>query len=37
MGNKKKDKDGFMSNIIEIDEMYLGGQEENKHMSERIR
>ena len=37
MGNKKKDNDDFMSNIIEIDEAYLGGKAENKHMSERIR
>ena len=37
MGNKKKDNDDFMSNIIEIDEAYLGGKAENKHMSARIR
>ena len=44
MGNKKKksDKkdddhdDDFMQTIIEIDETYLGGKAENKHMSERI-
>ena len=40
MGNRKDDdddNDGFMSNIIEIDEVYLGGKAENKHMSERIK
>ncbi len=44
MGNKKKksDKkdddhdDDFMQTIIEIDETYLGGKAENKHMSERV-
>ncbi len=39
MGNKKKkddDDDDFMNTIIEIDETYLGGKAENKHMSERI-
>ncbi len=41
MGNKKKKKDydddnDFMNTIIEIDETYLGGKAENKHMSERI-
>ena len=44
MGNKKKkgDKkdddndDDFMQTIIEIDETYLGGKVENKHMSERV-
>ena len=42
MGNKKSDKkdddhdDDFMQTIIEIDETYLGGKAENKHMSERV-
>jgi len=38
MGNKKKDDDDddFMTGIIEIDETYLGGKAENKHMSKRI-
>jgi len=40
MGNKKKKKDDddndFMNTIIEIDETYLGGKAENKHMSERV-
>lgn len=44
MGNKKKksDKkdddhdDDFMQTIIEIDETYLGGKAENKHISERV-
>lgn len=44
MGNKKKkgDKkdddhdDDFMQTVIEIDETYLGGKAENKHMSERV-
>jgi transposase-like protein len=39
MGNKKKkddDDDDFMQTVIEIDETYLGGKAENKHMSERI-
>ena len=37
MENKKKDNDDFMSNIIAIDEAYLGGKAENNHMSERIK
>lgn len=38
MGNRKKDDDDdFMGGIIEIDEVYLGGKAENKHMSERIK
>lgn len=37
MGNKKKDNDDFMNDIIEIDKVYLGGKAENKHISERIR
>lgn len=39
MGNKKKkddDDDDFMQTVIEIDETYLGGKAENKHMSERV-
>ena len=43
MGNKKtkkkqddNDDDDFMQTIIEIDETYLGGKAENKHMSERV-
>jgi transposase-like protein len=41
MGNKKKkddedDNDDFMNTIIEIDETYLGGKAENKHLTERI-
>jgi transposase-like protein len=44
MGNKKKkgDKkdddndDDFMQTIIEIDETYIGGKAENKHISERV-
>lgn len=43
MGNKKtkkkqddNDDDDFMNTIIEIDETYLGGKAENKHMSERV-
>jgi len=39
MGNKKKKDDhddDFMQTVIEIDETYLGGKAENKHMSERV-
>ena len=37
MGNRKKDDDDdFMDRIIEMDETYLGGKAENKHMNERI-
>jgi transposase-like protein/transposase len=37
MGNKNNDDDDFMNSIIEIDEAYLGGKAENKHMSERVK
>ncbi len=39
MGNKKNndDDDNFMNSIIEIDETYLGGKAENKHMNEKIK
>jgi len=38
MGNRKNDDDDdFMNSIIEIDELYLGGKAENKHISERIK
>lgn len=39
MGNKKKkddDDDDFMNTVIEMDETYIGGKAENKHMSERV-
>ena len=39
MGNKKDDDDddNFMNTIIEIDECYVSGKAENKHMSERVK